>query len=69
MVKITKLVNKYPSVQHHNRLCALAESEILTCVGDILILQQNKMIKPQSGYSSTSAIKEEKYFVRFVLNI
>ena len=27
------------------------------------------MVKPQSGYSSTSAIKEEKYFVGFVLNI
>ena len=32
------------------------------------IPQQNKMVKPQSGFS-TPPIKEEKYFVRFVLTI
>ena len=33
------------------------------------IPQQNKMVKPQSGFSSTPPIKEETYFVRFVLTI
>ena len=33
------------------------------------IPQQNKMVKPQSGFSSTPPTKEEKHFVRFVLTI
>lgn len=54
-------------MQHHSRLCALAESQILTFLGDILIyltkiliLQQNKMVKLHI---------KEKYFARFVSNI